>query len=122
MERYLLVAFGGAIGAVLRYTLGAWLQAVSATFPYSTLLINVSGSLFIGLALRLSLEGALSPEARLFLAMGVLGGYTTFSTFSYELLTLSQNGEGGKAFLYAFLSLFLGVFAAWLGYWMGGRT
>lgn len=121
MERYLLVALGGALGAALRYGLGAWLQGYSSGFPLSTLAINVSGSLLIGLVLRLSLEGALSPEARLFLAVGVLGGYTTFSTFSYELLALAQGGEGGRAFLYAFLSLALGFGAVALGYALGGR-
>ncbi|MER3450789.1 MAG: fluoride efflux transporter CrcB [Thermus sp.] len=120
MERYFLVALGGALGAALRYGLGAWLQGLSAVFPYSTLFINVSGSFFIGLVLRLSLEGSLSGEARLFLAMGVLGGYTTFSTFSYELLTLVQGGEWSKAFLYASLSLVLGFLAVWLGYLLGG--
>lgn len=120
MERYFLVALGGALGAALRYGLGAWLQGFSAAFPYSTLFINVSGSLFVGLVLRLSLEGALSGEARLFLAVGVCGGYTTFSTFSYELLALVQGGEWGKAFLYASLSLVLGFLAVWLGYRLGG--
>ncbi len=108
------------MGAAFRYGLGGWLQGFSAAFPYSTLVVNVSGSLLIGLVLRLSLEGALSGEARLFLAVGVLGGYTTFSTFSYELFTLVQGGEWSKAFLYASLSLVLGFLAVWLGYLLGG--
>ncbi|AFV76969.1 crcB protein [Thermus oshimai JL-2] len=121
MERYLLVALGGALGSALRYGFGAWVQGVlGPAFPYSTLLVNLLGSFFIGLVLRLSLEGVLSGEGRLFLAVGVLGGFTTFSTFSYELLTLAQGGEWAKAFLYAGLSLLLGFLLVFLGYRLGG--
>lgn len=117
MERYLLVALGGALGSALRYGLGAWVQGVLGPgFPYSTLVVNALGSFLIGLVLRLSLEGVLSGEARLFLAVGVLGGFTTFSSFSYETLALLQGGEAGRAFLYALGSLLL-VFG---GYRLGG--
>ncbi len=121
MERYLLVALGGALGSLLRYGLGAWVQALTGpSFPYSTLLINALGSFLIGVVIRLSLEGALSGEGRLFLAMGVLGGFTTFSTFSYETLALIQEGEVWRAFLYVFFSVFLGLFLVLLGYRLGG--
>ncbi|WP_243029249.1 fluoride efflux transporter CrcB [Thermus albus] len=121
MERYLLVALGGALGSLLRYGLGAWVQALTGpSFPYSTLLINALGSFLIGVVIRLSLEGALSGEARLFLAVGVLGGFTTFSTFSYETLALLQDGEAWRAFLYVFFSIFLGLFLVLLGYRLGG--
>ncbi|MCS7058111.1 MAG: fluoride efflux transporter CrcB [Meiothermus sp.] len=122
MERYLLVALGGAIGALLRYGLGAWVQALGGPgFPWSTFLINVSGSFLIGIVLRLSLEGALSPEWRLFLAVGVLGGYTTFSTFSWETLTLAQQGEWLKASLYVLGSVVLGLLLVLLAYHLAGR-
>lgn len=122
MERYLLVMLGGAIGAMLRYGLGAWVQGLLGPgFPWSTLLINITGSFLIGLVLRLSLEGALSPEWRLFLAVGVLGGYTTFSTFSWETLTLVQQGEWFKAFLYVAGSVVLGFGLVWLAYRWAGR-
>ncbi|ADD29224.1 MAG: fluoride efflux transporter CrcB [Meiothermus ruber] len=122
MERYLLVMLGGAIGAMLRYGLGAWVQGLLGPgFPWSTFLINITGSLLIGLVLRLSLEGALSPEWRLFLAVGVLGGYTTFSTFSWETLTLVQQGEWLKAFLYVAGSVVLGFVLVWLAYRWAGR-
>ncbi|GGN05300.1 putative fluoride ion transporter CrcB [Thermus composti] len=121
VERYLLVALGGALGSVLRYGLGAWVQgALGPGFPYSTLMVNALGSFFIGLSLRLSLEGVLSGEARLFLAVGVLGGFTTFSSFSYETLALLQGGEAGKAFLYALGSLLLGLLLVLAGYRLGG--
>lgn len=121
MERYLLVMLGGAVGAMLRYGLGAWVQGLLGPgFPWSTFLINITGSFLIGLVLRLSLEGALSPEWRLFLAVGMLGGYTTFSTFSWETLTLVQQGEWFKAFLYVTGSVVLGFGLVWLAYrWAG---
>lgn len=113
---------GGAIGAGLRYGLGGWIQTLSGpSFPWSTFVINVSGSFLIGIVIRLNLEGSLSPEARLFLAVGVLGGYTTFSSFSYETLTLVQQGEWAKAFLYVAGSVILGFAAVLLAYRLAGR-
>ncbi|WP_038049696.1 fluoride efflux transporter CrcB [Thermus caliditerrae] len=121
MERYLLVALGGALGSALRYGLGAWVQALAGpSFPYSTLLINALGSFLIGVVIRLSLEGALSGEGRLFLAVGVLGGFTTFSTFSYETLALLQDGEVGRALVYVLASVVLGLLLVLLGYRLGG--
>ena len=111
---------GGAIGSLLRYLVGAWVQGLlGPAFPWSTLFVNALGSLLIGAVVRLSLEGALSGEARLFLAMGVLGGFTTFSTFSYETLILLQDGEALKALVYVLANLFLGLFLAYLGYRLG---
>jgi len=121
VERYLLVALGGALGSALRYGLGAWVQVLTGpSFPYSTLLINALGSFLIGVVIRLSLEGALSGEGRLFLAVGVLGGFTTFSTFSYETLALLQDGEVGRALVYVLASVFLGLLLVLLGYRLGG--
>jgi len=111
---------GGALGSLLRYALGAWVQGfLGPGFPWSTLFVNALGSFLIGVVVRLSLEGALSGEARLFLAMGVLGGFTTFSTFSYETLILLQDGEALKALAYVLANLFLGLFLAYLGYRLG---
>ncbi|MCS6868801.1 MAG: fluoride efflux transporter CrcB [Thermus sp.] len=121
MERYLLVALGGALGSLLRYGLGAWVQGLTGPgFPYSTLFVNALGSFLIGVVVRLSLEGALSGEARLFLAVGLLGGFTTFSTFSYETLALLQEGEVVQALFYVGASLALGLFLVLLGYRLGG--
>jgi CrcB protein len=95
-----------ALGAVIRYLLGTWIAArVSPDFPWSTLLINVSGSFLIGVTLGLASEGQLSAEARLFLAVGVLGGNTTFSTFSYESLELLADGSMANDRKNYFLSL-----------------
>src|SRR5215831_6428501 len=78
LARVALVGLGGALGAVARYLLGLWIATrVSPDFPWSTFLINISGSFLIGVFLGLASAGQLSNEARLFLAVGVLGGYTT---------------------------------------------
>ncbi len=112
----LLVAVGGAIGATMRYLLGGWIQGwVGSSFPWGTLVINVSGSLIIGLVLGLVDRGTLSSQARLFLAVGVLGGYTTFSTFSYEGIQMAQSGNYGSLLVYEATHLGLGLLAANLG-------
>jgi len=122
VERYLLVMVGGAIGSLLRYLVGAWVQGLlGPAFPWSTLFVNALGSLLIGAVVRLSLEGALSGEARLFLAMGLLGGFTTFSSFSYETLILLQDGEAlARPWSTLWEASFLGLFMAYLGYRLGG--
>lgn len=92
--RVALVAVGGAIGAVARYLLGLWIATrVGPDFPWGTFAINVSGAFLIGVVLGLATAGVISPELRLLLAVGVLGGYTTFSTFSYETLELLLDGN-----------------------------
>lgn len=116
MTRLVLVALGGALGAATRYLLGTWLaQRITPDFPWSTFLINVSGSFLIGVVLGLASDGYLSTEARLFLAVGILGGYTTFSTFSYETLELLADGNM-RAFLFNALGqLVVGLLAVFLG-------
>lgn len=112
----LLVAAGGAIGAVLRYLLGAWIQGrLGPDFPWGTFIVNVSGSLLIGVVLGLVDRGALSGEARLFLAVGILGGYTTFSTFSYETLQLIEQGNLGATLLNALGQVAAGLVAVYVG-------
>jgi fluoride exporter len=104
----LLVALGGAIGAGGRYALGGWLHAqLGAGFPWGTFAVNVLGSLAIGVVLGLAQGGNLSPGASVFLAVGVLGGFTTFSSFSYETMQLLSAGQTGASLLNVF-----GQFAA----------
>jgi fluoride exporter len=116
VTRVLLVALGGAIGASSRYLLGMWIQTrVGSDFPWGTFVINVTGSFLIGIVLGLVNAGTFSAEARLFLAVGVLGGYTTFSTFSYETLELLADGNI-QAFLFnAIGQLVAGLLAVYLG-------
>lgn len=110
------VAIGGAIGAASRYLLSNWIQSrLGATFPWGTFVINVSGSFLIGIVLGLVSGGRLSSEARLFLAVGILGGYTTFSTFSYETLQLISNGDLGAILLYTVVQVIAGLAAVYLG-------
>ena len=112
----LLVAAGGAIGAAARYLLGGFVQAhLGPGFPWGTFFVNVTGSFLIGVVLVLVERGTLPSEARLFLAVGILGGYTTFSTFSYETLRLLAAGEAGGVLLNALGQLLIGLLAVYLG-------
>ncbi len=112
----LLVALGGAIGAASRYLLGGWIQGrLGPDFPWGTFIVNVTGSLLIGVVLGLVDRGALSGVARLFLAVGILGGYTTFSTFSYETLKLIEQGNLGATLLNALGQVAAGLVAVYVG-------
>ena len=112
-----LVALGGALGSVSRFLLGPALQrAFNATFPVGTLFINVVGSLILGFVLGLAAEGVdVRLEARAFIAIGFCGGFTTFSTFSYEAVRLLEDGEGSRAALYILASVVLSICAAFIG-------
>jgi CrcB protein len=110
------IALGSAIGGVTRYLLGGWVQRLfGGSFPTGTLVINVTGSFLLGLLLRYALETpAISPEVRGFLTIGICGGYTTFSTFSYETLSLLEDSQYLRAGWYVGASVIvslLGVFA-----------
>ncbi len=123
----LLVAIGGAIGAAGRYLIGGWAQSlVGPAFPAGTFFVNATGSLIIGIILGLSERGALSGEARLLLAVGLMGGYTTFSSFSYDNLGLLQDGEVVRLVINMAGQLAVGLFAAYVGLViariMGGLT
>lgn len=117
----LYVALGGGIGAVLRYHLGRLTThvlgvATATAFPWATLMINVTGSLAMGLlAGALARHGQGGEHWRLFIGVGVLGGYTTFSTFSLEMMLLVERNQPGLAFAYVAASLVAGFGALWLG-------
>ncbi len=117
----LLVALGGAIGSATRYLLGGWFAArFGAAFPYGTFAINVTGSFIIGLFLAYAQERvSLSPYWRLFFAVGVVGGYTTFSTFEYESVRLVQDGEMLLGAVYLIGSVVTGGVAAIAGIALG---
>lgn len=95
MNRLLLVCLGGAVGSGLRYLVSGWtLQILGAAFPWGTLAVNAIGSFVLGLIMQLSLDtSVMSPELRIALTTGVLGGFTTYSTFNYETLRLAQEGD-----------------------------
>jgi CrcB protein len=114
-----LVGLGGFVGSSLRFMLSGWVHSAVpfSAFPYGTLVVNVLGCLAIGLLGGLAeLRQMLEPGQRLFLLIGVLGGFTTFSTFAYETLALTHDAEFGKALVNVFLQMILGFTAAWLGY------
>jgi len=118
MDKLLLVGLGGALGSMLRYGLGGAIARLKAgwTFPLETLLINVSGCIAIGLLAGLGeARGVFSASARAFLFIGVLGGFTTFSTFGYETLQLLRDGQWPAAMLSTSLQAVLGIGGAWLG-------
>ena len=117
----LLVAAGGAIGAAARYLVGLWIVArLGAGFPWGTFFVNVTGSFVIGIVLVLVEGGTLPAGARLFFAVGILGGYTTFSSFSYETLQLLAGGGSlGPVLLNTLGQLLVGLMAVYLGVIVG---
>ena len=117
MELLLTVALGGALGCVLRYGVGVWLLEHYPQHGYSaTLAVNLVGCLLIGVCYGVfSLRADLSPLLRVGLMVGVLGGFTTFSSFSLDTLRLLENGQLPLAFGYVALSVLGGLLATWAG-------
>lgn len=111
------VAIGGALGAVGRYGVGLWLKTATASgFPWATLSVNIIGSLLMGLLMGWLSRAAPSEPMRLFLAVGVLGGFTTFSAFSLDVFTLIERRDLVLAALYACGSVIGALAAFFLGY------
>ena len=119
MGNVLLVGAGGFIGSIARYLLGGWVQRVldNPWLPWGTFAINVLGCLIIGVLAGLSdTRQAITPEARLFLMIGILGGFTTFSSFGLETFRLLQDGQWAAAAANAVGSVLVGLVAVWFGY------
>ncbi len=123
MKQILAIALGGSLGALLRYGVANGVHSVLGRgFPYGTLVVNVSGSLLMGLLYVLLVERlALSPEWRAALLIGVLGAFTTFSSFSLETFALFEEGARMKALVNVILSVSLCLAAVWLGVLAGRR-
>ena len=117
MQEIILVAIGGGIGSVSRYLASNWAAARFGTeFPMGTLLVNVAGCFIIGLFMVLTTERlSVSPYWRLVIAVGFVGGLTTFSSFSYETQRLLQGADIARAFYNVGLNVLAGFFATWLG-------
>ena len=118
MNAYLLVGLGGAIGSIARYGSGVLIGRIwPSPFPLATMLINIAGSLAMGLLVGwlARTTPAWQADARLFLAVGVLGGFTTFSAFSLDAITLIERGALLEAVLYALGSVTVAVVALYLG-------
>lgn len=117
LTKYLAVAAGGAVGAMLRYYLTlSGLGRTAQPFPLATFVINITGSFIIGFFLTLVTERIpISPHVRLAVAVGFVGAYTTFSTFEYETARLLEGKDFLYAFLYVVLSFAVGFGAVWAG-------
>lgn len=119
LVQFMMVGIGGFFGAGLRFALGSWIHRSwpAAAFPWGTMAVNLLGCLLIGFvaAYRQPLE----PGVRLFLMVGLLGGFTTFSTFALETLTLTQQEHYLYAFVNVAAKLVFGLLAAWAGFELG---
>ena len=118
MVAILWVGMGGFLGSVLRYLVGGWVHRGlnSPWFPYGTLVVNLTGCLLIGLLAGLTeSHQVINPEGRLFLFIGLLGGFTTFSTFAYETSTFLEDGQIVAASLNVGVQVIFGLVSVWLG-------
>jgi CrcB protein len=110
---------GGGIGALIRYFLAGWLQPAGVAFNWGIFIVNITGGLVMGLIVEASaLKLNLSPEMRAFITTGILGGYTTFSTFSLDSALLLQKGEYALAAFYVIGSVVLSILALFAGLWI----
>ncbi len=123
MDKYLVVMAGAGFGGLARYAAATWIsKRLAGSFPAGTFAVNVSGSFLIGLLMTLLTEQFRPhPNLRLFLVVGFLGGYTTFSSLQYETLQAVRTGERWIALLYVSGSVILGYLAVWLGMMMARR-
>lgn len=121
MVEVLVVAAGGAVGSGFRYAISQWVVTrFSPEVPWHTFVVNVTGAFLLGVLMAVAVErGLVSHEWRLFLGVGVLGGYTTFSTLAFEAVELAGERMGPQALAYALGSLVIGIVAAWAGVQLG---
>jgi CrcB protein len=123
LDKYLVVLAGAGLGGLARYVAGTWVMAkYGGRFPLGTFVINVTGSFLIGVLMTLLTE-RLNPHPnwRLFLVVGVLGGYTTFSSFEYEAYQAVRDGARWMGMLYVTGSVLLGYLGVWLGAMLTAR-
>jgi CrcB protein len=119
MKIWILVFVGGGIGSLLRYLLSRWVTgSIVSAFPYGTFIVNITGCLLIGFLVFYFTEERFGPDSltwRLFLVTGLCGGYTTFSSFSFENIQLIESGRILVFLAYTFASLALGLIATYGG-------
>lgn len=117
LKSILIVGFGGFIGTVARFLTSRYFQEnIASVFPWSTFTINITGSLLIGIFYGISEKGDfMSPDVRLFLTVGICGGFTTFSTFSNDAFLLLKQEEWLRFAFYTSMSFFLGLLAVYVG-------
>ena len=117
MQKYFLIAFGGALGSMLRYWVGSTIASRMGTkFPYGTFVINITACVIIGFSLTfLSRRADLNPAWRFLVPVGFIGAYSTFSTYEWETLSTVRTGAFLLAAFYAISSLILGLAVEWGG-------
>lgn len=118
MLNILFVGLGGALGSIGRYLISGWVQAAtkSIQFPYGTLAVNLFGCFVIGFLAQLAeTRGVFTSESRLFVFVGILGGFTTFSSFGNETFNLARDGELWSSLTNIGANVMIGLFAVWLG-------
>jgi CrcB protein len=116
MQRLFWICAAGAAGTAARYLVGLWAgQRFGATFPYGTLIVNVTGCFMIGALMHVAMVNAWPVTTRAALTIGFLGGFTTYSSFNYETMRLMEEGAAATAFLNVLLTLLGGFAAGWLG-------
>ena len=122
MDKYLVVLAGAGLGGLARYVAGTWIMAkYGGRFPLGTFVINITGAFLIGVLMTLLTQRFHPhPNWRLFLVVGILGGYTTFSSFEYELFQAVRDGERWLGLVYLTGSVALGYLGVWLGTVLAG--
>jgi CrcB protein len=128
LTQYLVIGLGGALGSMLRFGIGTLVDSgmskgTVTIFPWGTVIVNITGCFIIGFVFTISTaEGRLymSPLTRNFITIGILGGYTTFSSFSWQTLALFQSGQRWEAAANVLLSVVLCLVGVWLGAWVAG--
>jgi CrcB protein len=117
LQKYLLIAAGGALGSIARYWVGSTVSGrMGARFPYGTLLVNITACIVIGFTLTyLGKRADLNPAWRFFVPIGFIGAYSTFSTYEWETLSTMRSGAFLLAGIYAIGSMVLGLAATWCG-------
>ncbi len=111
-----IVGIGAGLGGASRFLVGYWISSLSSSsFPFGTFIVNILGSFLIGLILE---NTGLSDSLRYFAAVGFLGGFTTFSAVSFELMSMLRSGQFLLSIAYMFLTCLVGLLACWLGAWV----
>ena len=119
MGTVLAVGVGGGLGALARFYIAGWVQPAGVAFNWGIFVVNITGGLLMGMIVEAgALKLNLSPELRTFLTVGILGGYTTFSTFSLDSVLLLQRGEYAQAAFYVIGSVVLSILALFAGLWI----
>jgi CrcB protein len=114
--KYVMIAMGGAAGAIARYLLGTYIGSrFGVRFPYGTFVINISGCFLVGMSMAVLSRTMASPSWRYLIPIGFIGAYTTFSTFEYETLRAIQDGQLATGLLNVAMSVVTGFIAVWLG-------